>query len=368
MNAIIYECQPNAKRIKFHLPYKALEWRTKVKKIPSNWYHGNQKLWSVVNTVENMALLKNIFGNSYSIEHLESSKRLPKFELDESGLLLLNQMEEKLILIGYSHHTRKAYKNAMAHFCSFFIAREHKKVSKTEIESYVYHLKSKYKIGSSKQNIVINAIKFYYEKVLGMPREYYDIQRPKKAKELPNVLSKSEILKVINAPKNIKHKCILYTIYSAGLRREEALNLRVEDIHSEEKYIFVKGGKGKKDRRTVLSTKLLQLLRAYFKKEKPSYWLFEGAAGGKYSASSITKIFRRAATDSKINPWATVHTLRHSFGTHLLQAGTNLRHIQHLMGHESSKTTEIYRHVMNVSVDRVMSPLDMNEENDNLQR
>jgi site-specific recombinase XerD len=247
MNAIIYECQPNAKRIKFHLPYKALEWRTKVKKIPSNWYHGNQKLWSVVNTVENMALLK-------------------------------------------------------------------------------------------------------------------------KAKELPNVLSKSEILKVINAPKNIKHKRILYTIYSAGLRREEALNLRVEDIHSEEKYIFVKGGKGKKDRRTVLSTKLLQLLRAYFKKEKPSYWLFEGAAGGKYSVSSITKIFRRAVTDSKINPWATVHTLRHSFGTHLLQAGTNLRHIQHLMGHESSKTTEIYTHVMNVSVDRVMSPLDINEENDNLQR
>ncbi len=366
MKAIIYECQANAKRIKFHIPYPAEKWRQSVKNIDSCWWHKSQKLWSILNTESNMNLLKSIFMDAYIMKPQDSVKRLPTVELDEGGLKIIEQIETKLILGAYSEHTIRSYKNAMVHYCSFFAQRDHKKITKDEIESYVYHLKSKYSISNSKQNVVINAIKFYYEKVLDLPREYYDIQRPKKARVLPNVLSKQEVLKLISSPKNIKHKSILTIIYSSGLRMSEVINLRVEDIHSDDMYIFIKGGKNQKDRRTVLSDKVLKMLRTYYVKEKPSYWLFEGATGGKYSESSITQIFRKAAKESKINPWATVHTLRHSFATHLLQSGVNLRHIQSLLGHSSSKTTEIYTHILNLSIDCVKSPLDITEEKDNL--
>ncbi|MBK8080500.1 MAG: tyrosine-type recombinase/integrase [Saprospiraceae bacterium] len=179
-----------------------------------------------------------------------------------------------------------------------------------------------------------------------MPREYYDIQRPKRSQSLPNVLSKQEVAAILSAPKNIKHKAILLIIYSAGLRISEAIQLRISDIHSKEGYIFIKGGKGKKDRKSVLSPIALDVLRTYYKAHKPSYWLFEGQDGGQYTAKSIQNIFIAAVEASKSNPWATVHTLRHSFATHLLASGTNLRYIQTLLGHSSSKTTEIYTHAL----------------------
>lgn len=147
-------------------------------------------------------------------------------------------------------------------------------------------------------------------------------------------------------------------IYSAGLRISEAIKLRVRDIHSDQGYIFIKGAKGKKDRKSVLSPVLLVLLRKYYRAYNPSYWLFEGQEGGQYSASSIQSVFRRAVEKSNSNPWATVHTLRHSFATHLLQKGTNLRYVQVLLGHESSKTTEVYTHVLSISNKNIQSPLD----------
>ena len=224
----------------------------------------------------------------------------------------------------------------------------------------------KYHISETKQNTIINAIKFYYEQVLGQPREFYDIQRPKRSKTLPGILSMDEVQSILTAVDNIKHKAILHTIYSGGLRISELLNLRIEDIRSDDGYIFVKGAKGKKDRRTILSKHLLILLRDYYKVNKPSYWLFEGQSGGKYSASSVQSIFRKAVKKANINPWATVHSLRHSFATHLLQQGTNLRYIQSLLGHSSSKTTEIYTHLLKVDNSIVKSPLDIMMENNNL--
>jgi len=224
--------------------------------------------------------------------------------------------------------------------------------------SYLYHLIEKYKISESKQNTVINAIKAYYEHVLGRPREYYDIQRPKKPQTLPNVLSQEETKRLLNAPSNLKHKAILHTIYSCGLRISELIKLRIEDVHKNEGYVFVKGAKGKKDRHTVLSPKLVELLEAYEKEYKPSYWLFEGQTGGQYSASSIRAIFRRAVKAADANAWATVHTLRHSFATHLLQQGVNLRYVQAMLGHSSPKTTQIYTHVLEINDKVVHSPLD----------
>jgi len=358
MKATIIHPRKNAKRIKISIPYQATEWRAGIKKINGYYYHKPQKLWSVYNTEENLEKLKALFGKNCKVEYLNTKPSIPQISLNENGLKELAKVDSKLLLKAYSYNTRKAYKGALVYFFKFFEGTDVKNLNKEQIEGYVATLITKYKISENKQNLVINAIKFYFEKVLDLPRTFYNIQRPKKNKTLPGVLSTQEVAKLLKQPKNLKHKAILFTIYSGGLRLSELLNLRIEDVRSKEGYLFIKGGKGKKDRRTILSSHLVQLLRDYYKKYKPAYWLFEGQAGGKYSASSVQKIFRQAIKKANLNPWATPHTLRHSFATHLIQQGTNLRYVQSLLGHSSSKTTEIYTHISNIDNNVVKSPLD----------
>jgi integrase/recombinase XerD len=184
------------------------------------------------------------FKGNYVIQTIQIQPIKPKkIELNEKLIEGLSLCEQKFVLKSFSVSTIKNYLGALTNFFSFFRTRNFEEVTKDEVESYVYHLKSKYKISDAKQNLVINAIKAYYEHVLGKPREYYDIQRPKKSKSLPNVFSKEEVKLLLENPKNIKHKAILLTIYSAGLRISEAINLRVKDIHSDEGKIFVKDSK-----------------------------------------------------------------------------------------------------------------------------
>ena len=359
---IIYQCSPKAQRIKFYIPYAALEIRAAVKKLNTSFYHPTQKLWSVVNTNENFEKLKQILGPGTTIESRQfQTAPIPAKKLGNEAVEALEKVEQSIILKGYSRNTLKNYRNELIQFFSYFEGRDYKTIRKEEIESFVAMLISKHKISNTKQNQLINAIKFYYEKVLGQPREFYNIQRPKKAKELPNVLSMQEVSRLINTPDNIKHKAMLYLIYSAGLRSGELLKLRIRDIQTDQGYIFIKGAKGKKDRRTVLSEKLLILMREYYKQYRPAYWLFEGQDGGQYTARSLQAVFRKAAEKSNINPWATLHTLRHSFATHCLQNGMNLRQVQLMLGHSSSKTTEIYTHVLEISNKVLKSPLDMLE-------
>ena len=334
--------------------------------IPGRFYHQPQKLWSIVNPRENLALLKQIFGKAYEEQTFAKTKAIPKVELTEAMQFELARVHEKIILKAYSHNTWKSYRGALVYFFKYFESRKLLDVTKAEIESYVAKWIVKYKISETKQNTIINAIKFYYEHVLEQPREFYNIQRPKKSQLLPGVLSVGEVYSILQQPKNIKHKVILLLIYSGGLRLSEVLNLRIEDVRSADGYLFIKGAKGKKDRRTILSFHLIEKLRLYYMEFKPSYWLFEGQTGGKYSASSIQSIFRKAVKEAKVNPWATVHTLRHSFATHLVQQGTNLRLIQGLLGHASSETTEIYTHLQKIDNSVVKSPLDIKMENRNL--
>jgi len=157
---------------------------------------------------------------------------------------------------------------------------------------------------------------------------------------------------------NLKHKCILMAIYSGGLRRNELINLRTEDIDSKRKLIKIIGSKGNKDRYTILSEKLLTLLREYYRQYRPVEWLFEGNSGGRYSGTSIEKIFRKAASKAGIRKYVTPHSLRHSFATHLLEQGISLRYIQEILGHNSSKTTEIYTHVATNEIGQIKNPLD----------
>jgi len=368
MKAIIYKTQLSARRVKFYLPPTAKKWRERIKAIPGRFYHPQQKLWSLVNTKENLILLKQLFGDSYEEQNPVKTSTIPKIELSESMKNELGRVQEKIILKGYSHNTWKSYRGALTYFFKYFESRKLLDVTKSEIESYVAKWIVKYKISETKQNTIINAIKFYYEQVLEQPRAFYDIQRPKKSQTLPGVLSMGEVQAILSQPKNIKHQAILCAIYSGGLRLGEVLNLRIEDIRSVDGYIFIKGAKGKKDRRTILSGQLLKILRQYYIENKPSYWLFEGQTGGKYSASSVQNIFRKAVKNANVNPWATVHTLRHSFATHLLQQGTSLRYIQGLLGHSSSKTTEIYTHLLKVDNSVVKNPLDVMMENCNLKQ
>ncbi len=358
LKAVIYRAPKNAKRIKVHIPYRAKQWREAFKRLNTTFYHPHQKLWSIVNTSENLARIKRIFGDNYVIEDLKGPATMPKIVLNDASRGILEQIEQKLILKGYSPHTYKAYKGAIIPFLGYFQEQDVSSQNKEDIEAYLHMLKRKYNISNQKQNLIINAIKFYYESVLGRPKIHYDIQRPKGNRSLPNVLSTEEIERLLMSVKNCKHRAILSTLYSAGLRLSEVLNLRIEDVRSKDGYIFVKAGKGKKDRLTVLSPVHLQVLRTYYREYRPSYWLFEGQSGGKYSATSVQKVFRKAVKDSGINPWATVHTLRHSFATHLLQQGVNLRYIQALLGHQSSKTTEIYTHLLGINNKLIKSPLD----------
>jgi site-specific recombinase XerD len=208
-------------------------------------------------------------------------------------------------------------------------------------------------------NQVFNALRFLYVELYKMPFAIGSIPRPRKEKRLPVVLDKSEALRIFDAVENLKHKTILMLIYSAGLRVGEAVRLRIEDVDSTRRLIHLKGAKGKKDRYTLLSDVVLERLREYYKEYKPKEYLFEGAVGRKHLAErSVQSVFERAAKAAGIRKPVSVHSLRHSFATHLLESGVDLRYIQELLGHSSSKTTEVYTHVSQKTLGKIVSPLD----------
>ncbi|MFV0566527.1 MAG: tyrosine-type recombinase/integrase [Flavobacteriaceae bacterium] len=188
--------------------------------------------------------------------------------------------------------------------------------------------------------------------------ETLNIERPKKEKKLPVVLSTDEVKQLLNANRNLKHKTLLCLIYSAGLRIGEAINLKASDIDSKRMLIFIRSAKGKKDRYTILSESFLTMLRDYYRTYRPKDYLFEGQDGGQYTASSAQKILKRAAWRIGLKKPITLHSLRHSFATHLLENGTDIRYIQTLLGHNSPKTTMIYTHVTEPSLRKIKNPFD----------
>ena len=191
-----------------------------------------------------------------------------------------------------------------------------------------------------------------------MPNRMYTIERPRKESKLPKVLSVEEVKLLIENTNNIKHRCVISLLYSAGLRRSELLNLKVNDIDSKRMLIFIRSAKGNKDRYTLLSKATLTDLRIYFKQWQPKVFLFEGMKGNKYSPTSVANVVNKAALKAKIIKKVTPHMLRHSFATHLLENNTDLRYIQTLLGHSSTKTTEVYTQVAVNNIQNIKSPLD----------
>ena len=265
---------------------------------------------------------------------------------------------DKLELKQYANNTVKTYISCFERFINHFSDREIDHLDENDVRGYLMYLMQS-NWSTSYINQSINSIKFYYEVVLGMPNRFYQIERPRKKKKLPVVLSKSEVRSIIDATNNLKHRCILSLLYSAGLRRSELLNLKIHDIDSERMLIKVNDAKGNKDRYSLLSKSALIDLRRYYIQYKPNKYLFEGQKKEKYSPSSIIKILQSAAYKARIKKNVTPHTLRHSFATHLLEDGTDLRYIQLLLGHNSTKTTEIYTHVAKTSFNSIKNPLDL---------
>lgn len=286
------------------------------------------------------------------IKRFEESAIKPKIELPSEYL-------EKLIRKRYSQNTIKTYVTYMRSFMVEFKGRELDSIKTQEINEYILKLIRTKGISHSQQNQRINAIKFYYEKVAGLDKQLYYLERPKKSRELPKVLSETEVLAILESIQNLKHKSIIATIYSAGLRRSELINLRKQDIFFDRKLIFIRGAKGKKDRTSILADSLAVTLNRYLQEFKPNYWLFEGVNRNQYSATSIAKILQRGARKAGIEKKVTPHMLRHSFATHLLEQGVDIRYIQTILGHGSSKTTEIYTHVSKTSLAKIKSPLDV---------
>lgn len=271
---------------------------------------------------------------------------------------LLEDFVQLLKIKRYSYNTISAYRNAIKKFIVFHNGINLEKLTKKDIELFINKQVINEGVSQSYQKQMVGAIKFLYNDLLRKNYDLFYLYPKRREHKLPEILSKTEIKLLISSFTNIKHKAIISTIYSAGLRLEECLNLKIIDIDSENNIIRVRSGKGNKDRNVLLSDKLIRILRNYYKIYRPTEYLFEGQNGGKYSASSVQSIMRTALKKNNIKKHATPHTLRHSFASHLLESGTDIRIIQEILGHNDIRTTQIYTHISSVNIKSVKSPFD----------
>ena len=335
-----------------------------IKRMPYSYWNGQNKWWSIpfankfVDEIEAIATTQKLHF-IYEEEDTDPNKisRISAFDIPnyrscpEEFILKLKELR-------YSEKTVKSYTGLFEEFINYYHKVDINRIDESMITAFLRYLVIERKVSTSYQNQAINAVKFYYERVLGGQRKVYLVERPREEKTLPIVLSEKEVGDLLRATENIKHKAILMLAYSAGLRLSELINVKITDIDSNRMQIRIEQAKGKKDRYTLLAVKLLSILREYFVLYKPQKWLFEGADGGQYSVRSIQSIMKDATKKAGIKKKVSVHSLRHSFATHLLENGTDLRYIQALLGHSSSKTTEIYTHVTTKGFDQIKSPLD----------
>ncbi|MEO8148650.1 MAG: site-specific integrase [Bacteroidia bacterium] len=272
--------------------------------------------------------------------------------------LAVKAYQDQLRLMNYSANTLAVYISWFGIFLSYFPNHRPSKITRDEIMAFLLQYRNTKTWSATGQNQFISSIKFFYEKVCKMPIQVYDIPRAQKPIQLPTVFAESEILAIINVTENVKHKMMLCLAYSAGLRVSEIVNMRIQDIDSKRMVIMVRQGKGKKDRMVMLSEKILVMLREYYKSYKPGFWMFEGANGYQYSTRSVQEVIQQAKHKAGVKKKGSIHALRHSFATHLLEGGTDLLSIKELLGHNSFRTTSIYLHVSKKHISKIQSPID----------
>ena len=275
------------------------------------------------------------------------------------GIAQIEKFKQWLRSKRYSESTLTTYSEALKSFLLFYREKPVVEITNDDVILYNNEYILKNNLSASYQNQIVNAIKLYFKTVRESKIDIGKIHRPKRAKVLPNVLSKEEVKAILDSHSNIKHKTMLSLIYSCGLRRSELLNLKPTDIDSKRNIVIIRQSKGKKDRIAPLSSKILAMLRDYYKGYKPKEWLFEGRVESTpYDERSLANVLKQALAKASIKKPVSLHWLRHSFATHLLESGTDLRYIQELLGHSSSKTTEIYTHVSTKSIQQIKSPFD----------
>ncbi|HXB41917.1 MAG TPA: site-specific tyrosine recombinase/integron integrase [Bacteroidia bacterium] len=342
-----------------------------IKKISGVRWTRTHTCWQVAYSVFTINQIKAIFDPICKIdatllkEKIVSKKTNPSIVAVPATLVIgddakikMKQFKDWLESRRYSKNTVVTYMDALKSFLRFYSQKPVAEITNEDVIIFNNEFVLKHKLSASYQSQVVNAIKLFFRTVQNTAIIVDDIHRPKKPFKLPLVLSLEDIESLLNSLENIKHKTMLALIYSAGLRRSELLNMEVRDVDSKRMMITVKAAKGNKDRVVPLSATILELLRIYYKKYSPKIYLFEGQTGNRYSETSLQEIFHQAKNKAKINKSATLHTLRHSYATHLLEGGTNLRYIQEILGHKSPKTTQIYTHVSNEGIGRVTSPIE----------
>jgi len=279
--------------------------------------------------------------------------------MKDSNSLLIERMIREMRFRNYSERSIRSYCASMSKVQSFYNLPLDQ-ITTQQFKDFLYHRITVDKISVSIVNQSISAFKIMQVDILGRTWEPVKIKRPRQEKKLPMVLNVDEVERMIIMTRNIKHKALLALAYSSGMRREEIRVIKPDAIDSKGMRVKVIAGKGKKDRYTILSLKALELLRIYYKLERPVNYLFEvsGKKGKCLSPETVNKIAKRAAARAGIKKKISFHTLRHCFATHLLEKGVNLRLIQQFMGHSSIKTTSIYLHIANINPGSITSPLD----------
>ena len=270
-------------------------------------------------------------------------------------------VRREMRLRNYSHKTIKSYLSCLRNFVTHVKPKHPREVDDSEIKNYLLHLIEKENFAASTVNQVFNALRFLYVDLYDKPFVIGKLPRPLKEKKLPDVLNEEEMLRIFRSVPNLKHRTMLMLTYASGLRVGEVVSLKVEDFDAERNMIHIRCAKGKKDRYTLLPISLREILHRYWQEYSlgKSGWLFPGAKPNYHlAARSIQHVFERAVQQAGISKPVSMHTLRHSFATHLLEQGTDLRSIQELLGHESLKTTEIYTHVSKKTIGKIKSPLD----------
>ena len=272
---------------------------------------------------------------------------------------LLNRFREWMVQQRYAGNSIKIYTSVLSAFFSYYRHKEPDAITQEDIEHYNTDFIIKKGYSSTYQNQAINAIKLFYIKMQDRKHEFEMLERPRRSKPLPKVIGKDDVRVLLKQIKNTKHKLALSMIYGLGLRRGELINLRLMDIDSKRRTVLIRNAKGNKDRVVPLPDSLLNHIKDYYLAEKPVKYLIEGSVPGKkYSATSLQQIFDKHMTRVKPGHEFTLHCLRHSIATHMLDNGTDLRYIQELLGHKSSRTTEIYTHVSIRNLQNIKNPFE----------
>lgn len=326
------------------------EQQQEVKKLVGSRWSQTNKSWYVPDVIE--------YRKKFGIQIVEEISTKVLHRTTPNNQHQIKKLQNQLQLKGYSKNTMRCYISEFSQFLIYLQDQNCNECGALEVKNYLLHCINVLKLQENTIHARINAIKFYYEQVLYQPKIFLEIPRPKKHSKLPKALNKNEVKSLFNVTENLKHNTMLRLCYGMGLRMSEIINLKISNIDSQTMSVHIERGKGKKDRYVNLPTSILEQLRTYYKEYKPKEYLFEGQYGGQYTGSSLQQVFRKSLHKANINKKVGIHSLRHSFATHLLEDGTDIRFIQELLGHNDIKTTFIYTHVSDKSVRKIISPLD----------